>query len=292
VETSLPFDRSLSDLATRHREFLSLSWNGISPNEVGERFRSTYGRVPQVMLEVAASALAAAGFYRARWIDPLEEEVEQVATFCYPRRSDRQVMGRANLPGQPVFYTCGNACNAILEARHGEKPDSVLFRSRWEMQDDGPWRMAALVPPRRLPDLPPTLSHTVEQAIREYVQHSPDLPADIAVFLYGCVSELFLDGRYEVTSWVAHQLMHVEAAAELLIYPSLMSGDRDLCQAFHTAPVDSGRVVLSQVEELKEAPDGVRVVRLGRPEGERVHWDPMKDLRCGGGATNWGKNAP
>src|SRR5690606_10605407 len=108
--------------------------------------------------------------------------------------------------------------------------------------------------------------------IREYVLRQPGGSAEYLIMLYRCVSELFLGEDYEITSWIAHHIMRELHVAELILYPSLMADEKDLCHAFHTDPIDAHRVVMHRVEEVDAKQRPFTSLNEGLPEGGVVRW--------------------
>ena len=266
---------SLNDLAERHKAFKAQDWKGRSVSEIAEAFMHCYGELPIVHMRIAAYAIGNRPLHRARWVDPRHEPIGSVDTFCYPRSPFLQVMGRANLSGYPVFYTCGSASSAVREASHARNDGHRLYHSEWRFTDSLPWRIAVMVPPHRVNDGSIAFRKEWDQAIREYVMRHKEGSAEYLMLLYQCITELFLSEEYEVTSWIAHRLMRELHVAELLVYPSLMADQKDLCHAFHTDPIDEQRVVLDRVEEIKADERSFTSLSEGFPDGRLIRWERM-----------------
>lgn len=276
-------DLSLNDLVERHKIFQTQRWKDRSASEIAEAFLRCYGEVPIVHMRIAASAMGNDPLHRARWVDPKHEPIGSVDTFCYPKQPSRQVMGRANLPGYPVFYTCGSAHSAVREASHGGKNGNRLYHSEWRFADSLPWRTAVMVPPQRVNAGSVAFRKEWDQAIREYVLRQQRGTVEYLILLYQCVTELFLSDEYEITSWIAHRIMRELNVAELLVYPSLMADEEDLCHAFLTDPIDAQRVVMHRVEEVDGNERTFTSLREGFPEAGIIHWKRSgraNGLRC------------
>jgi hypothetical protein len=202
-----------------------------------------------------------------------KEDMDDPAAYWYPKEPGRQVMGRANLPGSPVFYSCGSAGNSINEAASSRAAGQQLFRSEWRFTDHDPWKMACMLPPDRITEDGRPFINDWEEGLRHYIMAGGTAPPDHLLLLYTCVTELFMRDEYEVTSWIAHEIMQETGQAPMLIYPSLQADETDLCHAISTGPVDAGRVVLDKVVAMVEK-DGMPIAGVeGHPVEGRIVWN-------------------
>ncbi len=251
---------------------MALDREGMSPSEVAESFTRCYGLLPIVVMKCDASILGCDLLHRARWVDASNEDVGSLDTYCYPPSLDKQVMGRANLAGCPVFYTCADARSSIREASHSRRNGHDLFRSEWAFSDGEPWQMAPLIPHDRVENMGIPFQAAWREAMAEYTLRTGSMPSDHLIALHNCIAELFFSQSYEVTSWVAHRIMQELGAAEMLIYPSLMADEKDLCHAFHTRPIDQHRVELKRVVQLHPEQGELTPLKVGTANGGVVHW--------------------
>lgn len=263
---------SLEDLAKRHSEFIALSWTGCTPAEIGAKFEECYGMLPIITLEMKRAGVDGQSLYRARWVDPQEDDPEHVQTYSYPRQPDKQIMGRANLPGVPVFYTCGSAPIALKEAHPIGSAAAQLMRSTWKFNDELTWRTAPIIAQDGFGQLDPSFRQMWNDGLREFILKAGNIPQEYVLLLRSFIYELFLSDHYEVSSWIAHRIMQVQCAADVLIYPSSITGQQDLCQAFRAAPIDEGRIVMDQVEQLLPQQERYVVIRKGTANGNTVIW--------------------
>lgn len=266
---------SLEELEKKHKEFISLTWEGCSPTEIEERFTGYYGLLPVVILEIKGKDTGCDTLHRARWVD-VTEDLGSCHTYCYPRSADKQLMGRANLPGVPLLYTCGTAMNSLKEARSDKVENASLMHSEWKFQDTDVWRTAFMISPKRLDQGTAPYQDAWEKAIREFILKSDRIPAEYLLALYDRVSQLFLARNYEVSSWIAHRIMQDMRAADMITYPSIMADEHELCHAFSAGPIDKGRLGLDRVEQVVTKDDSNYVVREGRLMAGRINWRKIK----------------
>ncbi len=161
---------------------------------------------------------------------------------------------------------------------------SKLMRSEWKFSDDRKWLVGAMIKHGDLAGNA-ALKDAWGSAVREYILKCDRIPQEHILLLHDLVAELFLQQNYEVTSWIAHQLMQEMELVQMLVYPSLRTAQQELCHAFHAAPIDQGRVALSCVEQVEMIGDGYRSIRTGTMRDGRIEW---LEGSCTGAASDRG----
>lgn len=283
-----PGQLTADELILRHRHFLSLSWKGCSPVQVEKRFMDCYGLLPLIIMQLKAQHFQLNGLYRARWIDPTKEDLGDPITYSYPRRPEKQIMGRANLPQVPVFYTCNDPRSSFAEASSSSTNGEKLIGSKWSFADRENWCTMVMVDHGTIMSHHPFAAEW-EGALREYILKSGTYSQEHVILLHDLVADLFLHENYEITSWIADRCMQQYGLADLLIYPSLQTGHRSLCQAFKAETIDNGRVRLDQIQEVLIDGDDHRVVSIGVVHDDRIEMRAIGSERsafeCGSDST-------
>ena len=261
---------SLDELRAMHSAFMERSWKDRPLAELAQEFAKVYGELFVLPLELTCREMGCNELHRARWLDPQAEDVSDPLTFSYPRDPAKQVLGRANLPGAPAFYTCGEAFSSMYEAR---KPElgKELFHSEWIFNDDRTWKVVVMIPLERLEKKDVPFHRKWENAFREALLQS-EIPDDHFVLYYNCLVELFHLEEHNLPAWMAHTIMRKQEMADVLLYPSLMTDTRTLCHAFHTSPIDQGRILLNKVSRLPMGVESEHPASIGRVRNGRIDW--------------------
>jgi hypothetical protein len=266
---------ALDELRSKHEQFKGQLWNERSLSELVEEFERTYGDLLVSPLELKAPEFGCTTLHRARWLDTKRENIADPVTYSYPRQMDQQVLGRANLPGSPVFYTCGSAESSLNEARKPEE-GKELFHSEWRFNDDLPWKVIPMISLQRMAQKGLPFHDRWEEAFRETILKS-EVPEDLFLLYYECMMDLFQLEDHTVPAWMADRIMNQKKLADVLLYPSLMTGATTLCHAFKTTPIDAGRIVLHRVTRLSNADPSAAPSAIGIPVNGRIDWRSLDD---------------
>lgn len=255
------------EIKKRYRSLLRKDFSGIEPRAASKLVERTLGPLPHVNWPFNKSF----GVVRARMVDEEREDISKLSIFGAPP-SEFASLGRANLPGYPVFYGSFDGRTAMQEIK--VPIGSKCFVSIWEFESDVPTVSAFL----QHAEIKNDFSKIDLGRRKGFPSHLNRIYTPSSFYSAMKLRSLLFTGDNEaISARLSHDIIFDGyAKSDGVLYPSVI--DQFRCNvALHPEFVSRHMRCVMILQQIWSGAFIFRTVARGFPDGAKVEWKKTGD---------------
>jgi hypothetical protein len=276
---SLPSLDAYKEQLTRLK---SLDLSGKTIAEVRDIFFDHAGITPFSLNPIPGEAMERLELWRCRRIDETKEDTRLMRTFSYPSAGHSNKVGRANLPGKPVFYGSDSHQAPVFESRPEDGEE--LFLAKWGFRCDRNVHMRIFLP-EIIADGNPArqLALNFYIGMRRLINSVAPSRVEHIIELFRTIAHIYSTERdpYPISSWLSYETMYTYNPVDLILYPCFESQLHPCNFAIHPNFIDyyARLLKVARVRIKSVSGDGLErkivmePLEVGEVIGSRIIWN-------------------
>lgn len=224
--------------------------------------------------------------YRARVVNEELEDISNINTFSYYKKTEFVSIGRANIKANPVFYGSIDMDSAIRESKDDIQPGQTLFVGKWKIKENVQYQVCNLIfeiENSFLGEFPEKLNKDWHHKFSKRLNIYDNNKQEALIYLHNKLGSYFLEDDYRKSSFISHYLLYEQIEngpfiPDMIWYPSKKSNFTSYNFAIAPHFVDDNMELVEvckyKVTRFNKGKQGsfVNILQKGKVENGKIEW--------------------